>query len=505
MRLRDLLRYETIVVQCHDNPDADAIASGFGLYTYFKEEGKNVRLIYGGRFVIQKSNLTLMLSELKIPIEYVTELDPPELLITVDCQYNEGNVTHFDAKEVAVIDHHQVSGPLPRLSDVRSSLGSCSTLVRELLEWENIDINDNKPLATALYYGLMMDTNRFTEIFHPLDKDLRDDAEYDRSKIAMFRNANISLAELEIAGEALRGYEYEEKYHYAVIKARACDPNILGIIGDMMLEVDAVDFCVVYTILPVGVKLSVRSCRKETRASELADYLTDKIGSGGGHIEKAGGLIQLELLQREYSRQYDSIYDAATQLGEFFKMRLNAYFEEAEVIYAKDYKPDLSQMQAYRRKNLRLGYVKASDVFPTGTKVTIRTLEGDLDMPITDDMYITIGMGGEVRIASEESFKGSNRISDEPYLFEGEYKPTVKTLYDGKTVSLIPYAKTCIAKGGIEIYIKPLNHRVKVFTEWDDENYMLGRAGDYLAVRKDDMQDVYVIAGDMFEQMYEVV
>lgn len=505
MRLKNLLKYETIVIQCHDNPDADAIASGYGLYTYFKKHEKNVRFVYGGRFVIQKSNLVLMLRELAIPIEYVTTLEPPDLLITVDCQYDEGNVTHFDAKEIAVIDHHQVSGPLPRMSDVRSSLGSCSTLVRVLLEREGININADKNLATALYYGLMMDTNQFTEIFHPLDKDLRDDAAFDRSKITMFRNANISLEELEIAGEALRGYEYVEKHRYAVIKARPCDPNILGIIGDMMLEVDAVDFCVVYSILPVGVKLSVRSCRKDTRASELADYLTDKIGSGGGHVEKAGGLIQLELLQREYSDEYQSAYDAASQLGDFFKRRLTAYFEEAEVIYAKDYEADLSTMQAYRRKNLRLGYVKASDVFKTGTKVTIRTLEGDLDMPVKEDMYITIGMGGEVRLIAEENFRKSNRMLEDPYLFEGEYKPMVRTSLDGKNVSLIPYAKTCIATGGIEIYIKPLTHRVKVFTEWDEENYMLGRVGDYLAVRKDDLHDVYVIAGDMFEQMYEAV
>lgn len=26
MRLSDLLKYESIVIQCHDNPDADAIA-----------------------------------------------------------------------------------------------------------------------------------------------------------------------------------------------------------------------------------------------------------------------------------------------------------------------------------------------------------------------------------------------------------------------------------------------------------------------------------------------
>lgn len=136
MRLSDLLSYDNIVVQCHDNPDADAIGSGFGVYHYLKSQGKKVRFVYGGRYRIQKSNLVLMVQELNIPIEYEAQLEKPELLVTVDCQYGEGNVTHFEAAEVAVIDHHQVGGELPALSEVRSNLGSCSTLVKELYEAE---------------------------------------------------------------------------------------------------------------------------------------------------------------------------------------------------------------------------------------------------------------------------------------------------------------------------------------------------------------------------------
>ena len=46
MKLTDLLEYDNITVQCHDNPDADAIGSGYALYKYFEHNGKNVRLIY---------------------------------------------------------------------------------------------------------------------------------------------------------------------------------------------------------------------------------------------------------------------------------------------------------------------------------------------------------------------------------------------------------------------------------------------------------------------------
>ena len=41
MRLSDILKYNDIVIQCHDNPDADALASGFALYTFLKANGNS--------------------------------------------------------------------------------------------------------------------------------------------------------------------------------------------------------------------------------------------------------------------------------------------------------------------------------------------------------------------------------------------------------------------------------------------------------------------------------
>ena len=49
MKLSKLESFHQIVIQIHDNPDADAVGSGFALYTYFKEKGKQVRLVYSGR------------------------------------------------------------------------------------------------------------------------------------------------------------------------------------------------------------------------------------------------------------------------------------------------------------------------------------------------------------------------------------------------------------------------------------------------------------------------
>ncbi|MCR4892569.1 MAG: DHH family phosphoesterase [Lachnospiraceae bacterium] len=107
MELKELLSYDDIVIQCHDNPDADALSSGYALYWYFHRLGKKARLIYRGRNRISKSNLRIMIEELDVPVTYEPDFtDVPELLITVDCQYGQKNVTGTEALHVVIIDHH---------------------------------------------------------------------------------------------------------------------------------------------------------------------------------------------------------------------------------------------------------------------------------------------------------------------------------------------------------------------------------------------------------------
>ena len=45
MKLNDLLKFNDIVIQCHDNPDADALASGYALYWYLTKK-ERVRALY---------------------------------------------------------------------------------------------------------------------------------------------------------------------------------------------------------------------------------------------------------------------------------------------------------------------------------------------------------------------------------------------------------------------------------------------------------------------------
>lgn len=495
MILSDLIVYDDITIQPHDNPDPDALASALGLYKYFEDKGKKVRIVYSGRNQIQKSNLVLMIAECGIDIKYVSpdEFKTDGLLITVDCQAGEGNVTTLNAEHIAVIDHHQGLSE-ESLAEIRPYLGSCSTLVWDLLKKEGYNVEEDVNLGTAFYYGLMTDTSSFMELSHPLDRDMMDSVKFSKSKIKMFTNSNISLNELEIAGKALQGYKYFENYKTAIIFSEPCDPNILGFINDLALQVDKISSSVVYNDMGFGYKLSVRSCIKEVRANDFVAYITENVGSGGGHNEKAGGYIDKAKLAKEYPK---------LEIGEFLEMRMKDYYETSEIIYAKDYEIDTTDMSKYQKKRIPLGYVDPSSFLEEGTKVTVRTLEGDFDLEVDGDFYIIIGVKGEVYPIKKDKFV--NRYTEEkiPYVFDGQYEPTLHLKAEGTSINLIKYAKTCIFSGKAYIYAKEVDHTVKIFTYWDTDTYMLGKPGDFIACRTDDTKDVYIIEHDIFYKTYE--
>lgn len=506
MRLSDLAQYNQITIQCHDNPDADAIASGYGLYTYFKKMNKDVRLVYCGRSKIQKSNLTLMVETLNIPIEYVS-VGPGEiihkngLLITVDCQAGAGNVTGLTADVVAVIDHHQVENEERPISIINTSLGSCSTLVWKLLKEEGFPVDSDINLGTALYYGLYSDTNQFSEIYNPLDMDMREALLVDKRQIALFRNSNLSLKELEIAGIAMLRYSYNSDYKFAVIKAQPCDPNLLGLISDFLLQVDAIHTCVVFNESTDGYKFSVRSCIREVNASEMAAFIADDLGSGGGHYEKAGGFISL----RRYEDRFPTMHTEG-----YFNLRMIEYFENYDIIYAEDYDANPEHMHHYVKHRLPVGYLTMTDLFPEGTNVTIRTKDGDLDLVVDGDLCIMIGVKGKVYPYSRNKLFRVYEISDEPYHLDSVdgksfYSPVIKNRDNGKKYLLIDLVKACVPRAEAGIYARKLDKSVKVFTLWDNESYVVGHPGDYLAVRVDNPHDVYVIEKDIFDKGYEMV
>ncbi len=492
MELNQFLKYKDIVIQCHDNPDADALASGYALMWYFHKKNKPARFIYRGRNEIKKSNLLIMIKELEVPVEYEPFFaEEPDLIITVDCQYGQKNVTTTKAKHIAVIDHHHKVTTIPgSLSRIRSDVGSCSTLCWDLIKKEGLDPNDNRLLSTALYYGLFSDTNRLSEVSHPLDRDMLDNLVINKSTVTEMINSNISLEELQITGRAILNYDYHPSNKYLVIEAEACDPCILGVISDFALETENVSVCIAFYESPYEVKFSVRSCTKEVRADDLAAFLAEGLGGGGGgHTLKAGGVMQPDLLTKSAK--------------ETIEERLQWYYDRFLVIYAKNTKLNTSKWKAYEKISQSLGCVRLADVFPIGTPINIRTLEGDVDTVIDKEAYLMIGVEGEVYPIKENKLLSSYQVTNFVYTREFEYEPNIKNRVTGEVKHVMPFAKTVRTIGSSIVFAKPLEQPVKLFTAWTEDKYYSGQIGDYLTVRADDEHDIYIVKGELFDRFYK--
>lgn len=498
MRLQELEHFSSITIQMHDNPDADALGSGYALYKYYSSRGCKVRLVYGGRYKIQKSNLALFIEQLHIPVEYITEcsISDTELLLMVDCQYGGGNVTKLMAKNIAVIDHHQLEQeePLSELSEIRPNMGSCATVVWTMLKHTDYPLREDLEMGTALYYALYMDTNQFAELNNPLDRDMLEVLVYDKGLFMQLKHANISLQELEIAGIALLKTIYNQDYHYAVLQAKPCDPNLLGLISDFVIQVDAINTCVVYNATEEGFKFSVRSCNREVKANELAQFLAQKMGTGGGHTEKAGGFIS----RRRYEKTCPGIHSE-----NYFGRRVIEYYEDFDLIDFRNYRIDISSMYQYCKKDIPFGYIKLDRFMKIGTPVTIRTLEGDRNIIVEPDSYFMVGMKGDIYPIDAKKFREEYREEDTSYsLSDALYTPQIKNRETGETFEMLDMARTCYVQKEIYILARKLTKNVKVFTNWLEDSYMLGKIGDYLVVKEDSLQDIYVIEQDIFHKIY---
>ncbi|MBD5153589.1 MAG: DHH family phosphoesterase [Oscillibacter sp.] len=292
-----LCQGHTVYIQTHNFPDPDAIASVFGLQKLLELYGVESVLCYDGR--IDKLSASKMLDAFQIqmlPYEcLVSDMQETDRIICVDTQKHAGNVTDFVGDEVACIDHHPTFVPIEyKYQDVRIT-GACATLIAEYYALSGK--TPDSDVATALLYGLKMDTLQFTRGVTELDIRM---FEFlfplcDQEKLAGLERNNMEFADLKAYGAAIESIELYDKTGFSCIPF-PCPDALIAILSDFILALIEVEVAVVFSFREDGVKLSVRSEDPAVHAGDLLHEALKDIGNGGGHASMGGGFISKDRL-----------------------------------------------------------------------------------------------------------------------------------------------------------------------------------------------------------------
>ena len=291
-----LLEGHNVFIQTHNFPDPDAVASAFGMQNLLSYFNINSTICYAGK--AEKFTTLKMLNEFEISIKNIDEImnmTPNDLIVTVDAQKCNSNVTDFIGKEVVCIDHHPDTHCADyKFTDIRNT-GACSTIIAEYYFDNQIPLD--RKIATALIYGIKTDTADFLRgvcesdvaMYHKLFPLA------DNELLSKMQRNTMEFTDLKAYGMAIQNIKIYDNVGYAYIPFN-CPDALIAMISDFILALDIIEFSVVYADRGNGYKLSVRSEIPSLDAGKITSSALKGIGSGGGHSLMAGGYVDKSML-----------------------------------------------------------------------------------------------------------------------------------------------------------------------------------------------------------------
>ncbi len=286
-----------VLIQTHNNPDPDTIASAFALKNLLTNIlKKRVTIAYMG--IIGRTENKEMVKTCKIDMYLMSKLNIAryDYFIVVDTQPGAGNVYSIEGRKPdAIIDHHNLrptSTEYPYY-DIRSSYGSTSTIIAEYYKALNI-IPDTKT-ATALYYGIK------TDIFGAGRGNTQADMDM-MSFVYPYVSAN-KLTKIESPDLPRYYFKNIKKAieHTTIIdnvlfcnleKVRNAD--LIAEMSDFLLRMRNVKCSFVIGLIDDTCYFSLRHKTSKKSIGQIAIYIVKGIGYGGGHMKSAGGQVPLK-------------------------------------------------------------------------------------------------------------------------------------------------------------------------------------------------------------------
>lgn len=294
--LEVLRHYAEVVVLMHDNPDPDAIATGWAIkYLVEKRLDKSSRLLGGG--AIERAENRYLVQRLEPPLELTDELalSPGTAVVLVDCGAQATNhlaCSHGMHEIVAVIDHHETDGAIPTLpyQDVRPNVAASATIAATYLREQNVP--PHARLATALLYALRSETRGNQTYYSPTDRAILPwlTRLADPQMLAEIEDAPLPRA---YYGDLVLALQSTFTYDDAAfcLLPRATGAEIVGEVADLLIRCEEIDRVFCGAAVGGDIIVSVRTSAERETANDLVQRTLAGLGRGGGHTRRAGGKI----------------------------------------------------------------------------------------------------------------------------------------------------------------------------------------------------------------------
>ena len=277
----------------HVRPDGDALGSMIAIALGARAAGKEAVASFGLPFVLGSEFRFLDQSVLVPPSEFPGDLD---LAIVCDTGVLDrvGSVAQAvtSARRLLVIDHHLTPGTIGDVRVVDPEAAATTQLVFELLNRLGWEIT--RPIAEALYTGLVTDTGRFqysstSPAVHRMAADLLD-AGVKPTPIGQALYEENTFGYFSVVSKVLGGAKLDEEAGLVWAVLRQGDIADAGVgweDADQLIDLvrlarEAGVACLLKEVQPGTLKGSLRS-RGEIDVAEIAQAF-----GGGGHHNAAG-------------------------------------------------------------------------------------------------------------------------------------------------------------------------------------------------------------------------
>ncbi|WP_455448748.1 DHH family phosphoesterase [Natrinema thermotolerans] len=341
-----------LAVMAHDNPDPDAIASAVALADIAESVGVPADACYFGDISHQENRAMVNLLELDLrnlgPTESLEEYSAFALVDHSRPGVNDQLPTelHVDI----VIDHHPPRGPVPgEFVDLRQGAGATSTVLTEYVE--RFDLGFDPSTATALLYGIRVDTNDFTREVSPADFRAASvlSPHADASVLRQIEQPSLEGDTLETIARAIKNRIQRDSVAVASV-GRIGDRDALPQAADQLLAMEGVETTLVFGFNDQMVYVSARSRAADVDLGETLRDAFDRIGSAGGHADMAGAQLEIGILgSADDEAEIESIVSVVEEVitNRFFEaietrpgVPVGAYTQTSEWLFTKRGEPD---------------------------------------------------------------------------------------------------------------------------------------------------------------------